>query len=74
VTKNKRIMTLMNARRIEDMLHEPQFCRVHKSFFVALDKIDSIERNRIKISDRLIPVSDTYRNNFFALVEKRKMA
>jgi two-component system, LytTR family, response regulator len=74
VTKNKRIMTLMNARRIEDMLHEPQFCRVHKSFFVALDKIDSIERNRIKIADRLIPVSDTYRNNFFALVEKRKMA
>jgi two-component system, LytTR family, response regulator len=74
VTKNKRIMTLMNAKRIEDMLHEPQFCRVHKSFFVAIDKITSIERNRIKISDQLIPVSDTYRSNFFTLIEKRKMA
>jgi len=74
VTKNKRIMTLMNAKRIEDMLREPQFCRVHKSFFVAIDKINSIERNRIKIADQLIPVSDTYRSNFFALIEKRKMA
>lgn len=74
VTRNKRIMTLMNAKRIEDMLREPQFCRVHKSFFVAIDKISSIERNRIKIADQLIPVSDTYRSNFFALIEKRKMA
>ena len=74
VTRNKRIMTLMNAKRIEDMLREPQFCRVHKSFFVAIDKINSIERNRIKIADQLIPVSDTYRSNFFALIEKRKMA
>ena len=74
VTRNKRIMTLMNAKRIEEMLREPQFCRVHKSFFVAIDKINSIERNRIKIADQLIPVSDTYRSNFFALIEKRKMA
>jgi two-component system LytT family response regulator len=74
VTKSKRIMTLMNAKRIEDMLREPQFCRVHKSFFVAIDKISSIERNRIKIADQLIPVSDTYRTNFFSLIEKRKMA
>ncbi|HEX7410802.1 MAG TPA: LytTR family DNA-binding domain-containing protein [Bacteroidales bacterium] len=74
VTRNKRIMTLMNAKRIEDMLREPQFCRVHKSFFVAIDKINSIERNRIKIAVQLIPVSDTYRSNFFALIEKRKMA
>jgi two-component system, LytTR family, response regulator len=74
VTRSRRIMTLMNAKRIEDMLREPQFCRVHKSFFVAIDKISSIERNRIKIADQLIPVSDTYRSNFFALIEKRKMA
>lgn len=74
VTRNKRIMTLMNAKRIEEMLREPQFCRVHKSFFVAIDKISSIERNRIKIADQLIPVSDTYRGNFFSLIEKRKMA
>jgi DNA-binding LytR/AlgR family response regulator len=74
VTKNRRIMTLMNARKLEEVLREPQFCRVHKSFFIALDKIESIERNRIKISDQYIPVSETYHKAFFDLVERKKLA
>lgn len=74
VTKTRRIMTLMNARKLEEVLHEPQFCRVHKSFFIALDKIESIERNRIKIGDQYIPVSETYHKTFFDLVERKKLA
>jgi two-component system, LytTR family, response regulator len=74
VTKNRRIMTLMNAKRIEDILHEPQFCRVHKSYFVAIDKIEFVERKHIKIGNEHIPISDTYQKNFFELIEKRKMA
>ena len=74
VTKTRRIMTLMNARKLEEVLHEPQFCRVHKSFFIALDKIDSIERNRIKIGDQYIPVSETYHKAFFDLIERKKLA
>jgi len=74
VTKTRRIMTLMNAKKLEEMLKEPQFCRVHKSFFIALDKIESIERNRIKIGDQYIPVSETYHKTFFDLVERKKLA
>ena len=74
VTRTRRIMTLMNARKLEEVLHEPQFCRVHKSFFIALDKIESIERNRIKIGDQYIPVSETYHKAFFDLVERKKLA
>jgi DNA-binding LytR/AlgR family response regulator len=74
VTKTRRIMTLMNARKLEEILHEPHFCRVHKSFFIALDKIESIERNRIKIADQYIPVSETYHKAFFDLVERKKLA
>lgn len=74
VTKTRRIMTLMNAKKLEEILREPQFCRVHKSFFIALDKIESIERNRIKIGDQYIPVSETYHKAFFDLVERKKLA
>jgi len=74
VTPAKRIMSLMNAKKIEDVLPESQFFRVHKSFYIALDKIDSIERNRIKIGDKYIPVSETYHKSFFDLIEKRKLA
>jgi DNA-binding LytR/AlgR family response regulator len=73
VTKSRRIMTLMNAKGIEEILHEPSFCRVHKSFFVAIDKIEFVERKQIKIGEILIPISDTYQKNFFDLIEKLKM-
>lgn len=73
VTRTRRIMTLMNAKGIEEILHEPAFCRVHKSFFVAIDKIEFVERKQIKIGEILIPISDTYQKNFFELIEKHKM-
>jgi DNA-binding LytR/AlgR family response regulator len=73
VTRTRRIMTLMNAKGIEEILHEPAFCRVHKSFFVAVDKIEFVERKQIKIGEILIPISDTYQKNFFELIEKHKM-
>lgn len=73
VTNNKRIMTLMNAKGIEEILNEPRFCRVHKSFFVAVDKIEFVERKRIKILNERIPISDTYQKHFFELIEKNKM-
>jgi two-component system LytT family response regulator len=74
VTTTKRIMTLMNARGIEEMLREPWFCRVHKSYFVAIDKIDFVERKHIKIGSERIPISDTYQKRFFELIEKKKMS
>jgi len=73
VTKARRIMTLMNAKGIEEILHEPEFCRVHKSYFVAIDKIDFVERKHIKIGEILIPISETFQKNFFDLIEKHKM-
>jgi hypothetical protein len=35
---------------------------------VALNKIVSIERSRIKIADQLIPISETYKDAFFQLI------
>lgn len=72
ITRTKRIMTLMNARGIEEVLPEPQFCRVHRSYFVALDKIESIERKHIKIADQRIPIGDTFQKNFFDIIEKKR--
>jgi hypothetical protein len=38
---------------------------------VALNKILSIERGRIKIADQLIPISETYREAFFDLIKNK---
>lgn len=64
-TISKRIMTLQTFGDFEQEIPAEIICRVHKSYMVALDKIDSIERDRIKIRETLIPISDTYRKAFF---------
>jgi len=71
VTPTRHILTLMNARGIEDVLPEHQFCRVHRSYFVAIGKIESIERKHIKIADQRIPIGDVYQKNFFDIIEKK---
>lgn len=70
-TSSKKIMTLQNFKKTEEILPEGNFCRVHKSYMVALDKIESIERNRIKIGSALIPISDSYKKLFYDMIEKR---
>jgi hypothetical protein len=39
---------------------------------VALNKIESIERNRIKIGNELLPISDTYKDIFYKTLRQVK--
>jgi two-component system, LytTR family, response regulator len=71
VTAKEKIMTLQNFKKLESVLPETRFFRVHRSYMVAIDKIISIERNRIKIADQMIPIGDNYRKPFFALIESK---
>ncbi len=70
-TVNKKIMTLQNFSELEKLIPPSLICRVHKSYMVALNKIDSIERSRIKIADQLIPISETYKEVFFQIINNR---
>ncbi len=64
-TAKEKIMTLLSFAKLEELLPARDFVRVHRSFVVAIDKIDHIERNRIRIADQIIPVSDTYNESFY---------
>lgn len=65
VTINKRIMTLQTFGELLNLLPKDKFCRVHNSFIVSLDKIEKIERNRIKIKEQFIPISEMYNKDFY---------
>ncbi len=64
----KKIMTLQKFSELEAELPETVICRVHKSYMVSINKIDSIEKDCIYISQTVIPVSETYRQKFYALI------
>lgn len=70
-TINKKIMTLQGFTELELLIPSHLVCRVHKSYMVAINKIESIERSRIKIADQLIPISETYKEAFLQLINSR---
>ncbi len=70
-TTNKKVMTLQSFSELEQLIPAHLVCRVHKSYMVAVNKIESIERSRIKIADQLIPVSETYKEAFHQLINSR---
>ena len=70
-TANKKIMTLQSFNELEQLLPAHLVCRVHKSYMIAINKIDAIERGRIKIADQLIPVSETYKEAFLQLINSK---
>src|SRR5580693_9411309 len=72
-TPAERIITLQNMKKMEDALPSKYFTRVHKSYIVSINKIDSIERSRIFIGDKIIPVGDTYRDEFFKIVDGKNV-
>ena len=71
VTTKGKIMTLQNFSRLMASLPSETFIRVHKSFIVSINQIEKIERNRIRIGDKSIPISLTYKDQFFNTLEKR---
>ena len=70
-TLSKKVMTLQNFSEFENSIPSNLVCRVHKSYMVALNKIESIERSRIKIADQLIPISETYKELFFQVINTK---
>lgn len=68
-TREKRIMTLENMKSFENKLSSSKFSRVHRSYIVAIDKIDFIEKNRIVIQDESIAIGGKYQDDFWQKIK-----
>jgi len=68
-----KVITLQTMKKMEEVLPVSHFSRVHKSFIVARDKIDSIERKRIFIKTHVIPIGETYDEAFFKLLNNNNL-
>lgn len=52
-----------------DILPKDQFLRVHRSFVVAIAKIDRIQGNVLVLGERKVPIGQTYRREVSALYQ-----
>jgi DNA-binding LytR/AlgR family response regulator len=67
---DKPILSLNSMKSLEQKLPENRFMRVHRSFIVNLDKIDTIERSRIVFGKTYIPISEMYKEKFQDFLDK----
>jgi DNA-binding LytR/AlgR family response regulator len=63
------ILTLNNLKLFFSKLPSEEFIRVHRSYIVAISQIDSIARNEIYIDKKIIPIGDSYKEDFYQLIE-----
>lgn len=71
VTSDKRVMSLQSIKSIEEELPRNTFIRIHRSYIVAIDKIDSIKRSRIYIGKIALPVGQNYRDTLVKLIRNK---
>lgn len=66
----KPILSLTSLKSLEEKLPAKRFMRVHRSFIVSLDKINSITRNALQIGKINITVGDQYKEAFSQFLSK----
>ncbi|HLT07947.1 MAG TPA: response regulator transcription factor [Cyclobacteriaceae bacterium] len=64
------LLSLTSLKSLEDLLPAKQFMRIHRSYIVSLDHIQSITKNSVNMGHTTLTVSDNYKETFMAFVNK----
>lgn len=64
------ILTLTSLKALEQKLSAKMFMRVHRSYIVALDKIQSVTKNSLNIGEISITIGEQYKDAFSAYLSK----
>ncbi|KAA1247718.1 LytTR family DNA-binding domain-containing protein [Aquimarina sp. RZ0] len=62
ITRDKKVLVNMFLKEFYKKVPQDKFLRIHRSYLVALDKIDKIENRFVFIGDKNIPISKAYKS------------
>lgn len=68
VTHNEKVMTLLSFAKLMPRLPSHRFVRIHKSYVVALDAIDSVEKGKVRVGEKLLPIGETHKEAFLEII------
>lgn len=63
-SEDKRVVTLQTMKNMEQSLPADKFARVHRSYIVAINKVEAIGAHEIKIGNKHIPLGKNYKDAF----------
>lgn len=69
VVGGESISTRINMKALFGLLPLSRFCQTHKSFVVAIDKIDTIESHQVVVEGHQIPIGRSYRELFLSRLQ-----
>jgi len=69
LSNGKYVLTLSNFKNLMERLPEKSFIRVHNSYIVNLNYVNSVQRNRIVVDNTRIPISESYKKQFFERIK-----
>ncbi|MEW5846075.1 MAG: LytTR family DNA-binding domain-containing protein [Bacteroidota bacterium] len=72
VTNNRTVITKQSIGSVEEMLDKDKFIRVHRSFIVALDHVDTFSSTSLEIGNIEIPIGRLYRDEVIKILETKK--
>lgn len=68
--KNSKLITNLSMKKMIDLLPEDKFYRIHKSYIISLDKIDSLEGNLVSVQGNKLPIGNSYRQDFGTYISR----
>ncbi|MBS1520590.1 MAG: response regulator transcription factor [Bacteroidetes bacterium] len=69
-TKNKKHIVYMSFKGMESQLPEGLFIKIHKSYIVAVNAIQTIDNNEVILADHILPISKSYRMQVMQRIER----
>lgn len=67
---NKQVITYQRISYMQEKLPDDKFVRIHKSFIVALDKIDFYDNDGVTIRGQTLPIGRSYKNQVIGIINK----
>ncbi|MBQ9888198.1 MAG: LytTR family transcriptional regulator [Bacteroidales bacterium] len=66
-------MVLMTLKALEKQIPFDRFCRIHRSYLVAIDKVQGLQGGKILVNGETLPLSDSCKPAFFELLSLKSI-
>jgi two-component system, LytTR family, response regulator len=70
VTATQKLVVYHTLQALLEKLPEPEFIRIHKSFIVQVNKVESIEGNMVHIKNVTLPIGRNFRKGLLEKVSR----
>jgi len=71
--RDRQVITYSTLRHFEECLPKSDFIKIHRSYIVALQHIEKTDSLSVYLTNKDLPIGDTYRAAFFKAIQKKEL-